>query len=255
MVDVNLIRKVAVSKSWLTKAISSAKIPGDVAQQQTRLLGSRLNMAGNLVGKSEEAIAKMPMGAKRMHAVQAADDRLGASIGEHGWQGDHTKVLEKNTKRMAADFDEVKKQGSVDTDFIRKVAAIELGKSAFESLTSSNGPDDSLEHVFLIKRAQVEDEELYKLASRLPGDPLVNYEVMGGGYKKQAFGTPMFSGAPAPDPKVQASAQAPASQAAPSGPKAPTGASGSVGAGAPSVGGTSAPSVPGATSGTSSGMG
>lgn len=142
----------------------------------------------------------------------------------------------------------------VDVNLIRKVAADELNKSAFESLSNSSEPDDSLEHVFLVKRAQVEDEELYKLASRLPGDPLANYEVMGGRYKL-AFGTPMFSGAPAPDPKVQAGAQAPASQAAPSGPKAPTGASGSAGAGAPSVGGTSAPSVPSATSGTSSGMG
>ena len=48
--------------------------------------------------------------------------------------------------------------------------------------------DDSLESIHLSKLAHVEDPELYRIALGMGGDPLGNYETLGGTFRKQASG-------------------------------------------------------------------
>ena len=92
----------------------------------------------------------------------------------------------------------------MDAATIRKLAARVAGEAAFAELTSEE--DNSLDQVLLHKVACAEDRSLFEIAMRLPGDAVNNYEALGGTFKKQAFGQPMFSAAPAPDPKLEATA-------------------------------------------------
>lgn len=150
----------------------------------------------------------------------------------------------------------------MDIALIRKVAAAELGRRALDELTAT--PDDSLDSVYLAKAAQAEDPDLFRTAMRMSGDSIGNYENLGGTFKKQAFGAPMFQVAAAPDPMAQAQASAakPPAPAA-TGPKPPTPTSAGPqgapsvarpGAGGPQAAGTTnpmqmptTPKIPGAT--------
>ena len=155
----------------------------------------------------------------------------------------------------------------VDVEHIRKVATAERGKHALAELTSA--PDDSLESVYFSKAAHVEDPDLYRIALHMGGDPIGNYENLGGTFKKQAFGTPMFQAQAAPDPMAQVAAAAapgvkpptPASTGAkppsPTSSAGPTGTTGTTGGmGGPAASGAgganpmqqpSTPTIPGAT--------
>jgi hypothetical protein len=169
----------------------------------------------------------------------------------------------------------------MDVGLIRKLAAKAAGERAFADLTRED--DTSLDQVLLQKAASAEDPDLFRIAMRMPGDPMKNYEALGGQYKvayvdpislteeqaaedevlKQAFGQPMFSAAPAPDPKLEAaSLSSPSpSSSGPTGPKAPSASSGPSGggssAGSPKVQSVPEPSVPGAgvSAGAGGGMG
>ena len=147
-----------------------------------------------------------------------------------------------------------------DVGLIRKLASAELGKRALADLTRE--PDDSLESIHLSKLAHVEDPDLYSIALSMGGDPIGNYETLGGTFRKQAFGTPMFQATAAPDPVVQTAGVAsgmkgPTSSSAGPKPPSPTSSTGSSGgssmpsmpsaAGASSVPQPSMPSITGAT--------
>jgi hypothetical protein len=69
----------------------------------------------------------------------------------------------------------------MDIVLIRRMAAEELEKRAFAELTGEE--DTSLDSIFLAKAAQAEDPELFRIAMRMQGDPIGNYEVLGGKYK------------------------------------------------------------------------
>ncbi len=245
----------------------------------------------------------------------------------------------------------------MDVGLIRKLAARAAGERAFADLTRED--DTSLDQVLLQKAASAEDPDLFRIAMRMLGEPMKNYEALGGQYKvasldpaleptepaeppsrmgllnnvsrgaltggaiggllplaaglgsavatgkatvplrhmgvgaglgaltgagaaylsnakrqaeeqaaedevlKQAFGQPMFSAAPAPDPKLEAaSLSSPSpSSSGPTGPKAPSASSGPSGggssAGSPKVQSVPEPSVPGAgvSAGAGGGMG
>lgn len=151
----------------------------------------------------------------------------------------------------------------MDAASIRKVAARVAGETAFAELTREE--DNSLDQVLLHKAASAEDRPLFEIAMRLPGDAVNNYEALGGTFKKQAFGQPMFSPAPAPDPKLEAASLKPpsASSGGSSGPTRPSTSSGSQGsapssdAGGPKVQSMPEPSVSGAgvSAGAGGGMG
>lgn len=103
--------------------------------------------------------------------------------------------------------------------YIRKVAARQVGKRALDELTAE--PSAPLDDVMLHKAAQAEDPELFRMAMTMPGDPIGNYEVLGGTFKKEAIGAPMFQVAAAPDPVGQVSQSMP-SQPGSLAPKAST---------------------------------
>lgn len=134
--------------------------------------------------------------------------------------------------------------------YIRKVAELERGRSALDELTA--GPTTPLDDVFLHKAASAEDPELLRIAEHMGGDPLANYENLGGTFKKQAFGTPMFQASAAPDPVVQAAgvtAGLKSPTSAPSGPRPPSSRGSAMGGGSSvpsSVPQPSAPSISGA---------
>lgn len=151
-----------------------------------------------------------------------------------------------------------------DVREIRKVAARVLGEGAFADLTKDLVEDDSLDQVLIYKAAQADNRPLFEIAMKLPGNPINNYEALGGTFKKEAFGQPMFSAAPAPDPKVQAAGMSSSPSGSSSSPKPPSGTSGPQGGGgssgstgAPKVQSVPEPSVPGAgaSAGTGGGMG
>jgi len=82
---------------------------------------------------------------------------------------------------------------------IRKKASLALGRKYLEDPV----PDSTA--VILLQKAASADQELLKIASRLPGDTLENYEELGGTFSKQALGAPMFAaGAPAQPQQPQA---------------------------------------------------
>lgn len=123
----------------------------------------------------------------------------------------------------------------MDITLIRKLASQELGKRALEELTSES--DTSLDDVFLNKAARAEDPQLFKIAMSLKGDPIEQYEALGGKYK-QAFGQAMFDITPAPDPVAQMKQQQQTAA-----PKAPSSSGSQSASNTTSV--SSAPSTPG----------
>jgi hypothetical protein len=141
----------------------------------------------------------------------------------------------------------------MDIGLIRRMAAEELEKRAFAELTGEE--DTSLDSIFLAKAAQAEDPELFRIAMRMEGDPIGNYEVLGGAFKKQAFGQAMFKAAPAPDPKVQATGAKPPTASGPKAPSGPTGPTGGGGTGAPAVQSVPSPSVSGGPASAGAGVG
>jgi hypothetical protein len=77
----------------------------------------------------------------------------------------------------------------MNTDLIRKMASRELARRYFKEDTEINPVSEVLLH----KAASAENRQLLNVASQLSGDTLENYEALGGTFRKQAFGTPMFS--------------------------------------------------------------
>lgn len=108
----------------------------------------------------------------------------------------------------------------MDLVYIRKLAARDAGRRALDELTAESSAP--LDDVMLHKAAQAEDPELFRMAMTMPGDPIGNYEVLGGTFKeKRAFGQPMFQSASASTgmkaPTASAGSSTPGS--APSGPQ------------------------------------
>lgn len=87
----------------------------------------------------------------------------------------------------------------IDVDYIRKTASLQMGKKVFEDQEV-----DVVSEVFLHKLGSATDKGLLAVAQSLDGDTLQNYEVLGGQFKKEAIGAPMFSGGAAPPPGVGA---------------------------------------------------
>jgi hypothetical protein len=70
---------------------------------------------------------------------------------------------------------------SLNFDLIRKLASLEAGRQYLE-----DPKEDSLEAVYQSKLASADDRGLLAIASRLPGDLIENYELLGGTYKEAA---------------------------------------------------------------------
>lgn len=141
----------------------------------------------------------------------------------------------------------------MDIAYIRKTAARMQGQRALAELTAE--PSSPLDDVMLHKAAQAEDPELFRIAMTMQGDPIGNYEVLGGTFKKEAIGAPMFQVAAAPDPVGQV-AQTPPTQPGASAPKpssttGPQGGGGSTNPG--KIQSIQEPKIPGASSQSSGG--
>jgi hypothetical protein len=80
----------------------------------------------------------------------------------------------------------------MNINHIRKLASIERGKRYMEERFGPR-PVDAVAHTHLLKAAQAEDRGLLMIASRLPGPTLETYEALGGTFKKEAIGVPMFN--------------------------------------------------------------
>jgi len=85
----------------------------------------------------------------------------------------------------------------MDIGYVRKKASLELGRKQLQD------PVPDAAAVVLLQKAATADQELLKIASRLPGDTLENYEELGGTFSKEAIGTPMFQPAAPAQPGQQ----------------------------------------------------
>lgn len=125
----------------------------------------------------------------------------------------------------------------MDIDHIRKLASLEQGRQYLEGRF---GPKEvsATAAVLLTKAGSADDPGLLRLASKMSGDTLQNYELLGGTFEKAALGAPMFQmsvpGAPAlkpPAPRV--------------GPAQPSAQGASAGGGGGSIPQVSEPKIPG----------
>jgi hypothetical protein len=75
----------------------------------------------------------------------------------------------------------------MDIDYIRKKASLDQGRRYLE-----DSEFDAAAVVMLHKAAAAENRDLLIIAGMLPGDTMENYEELGGTFRKEAIGAPMF---------------------------------------------------------------